>query len=330
MPKEIVFISGLNGSCASYFAEYILKNHPNVEVHGNVRWHSSSTINNLKQIKNKVNIYECDLLDLPSLIRILRKIRPTKIYNMAAHANVRVAFDTPLAVLNNNINCTANILEACRLECPDTCFQHCSTSEVCGTPEITPITEEHPLNPSNPYAISKLTAEKLALCYFNTWGIKTIITRAFAYINPRRYDLVATAFALQVARVEEGLQSIVYTGNLESVRTFIDVRDICEAYWIASDKCIPGRIYNIGGNEPMMVGYLLSSLKYKSFKPIPSIVNKDLLRKTDITNQIPDVNKFYKQTGWTPKYTFDESITWLLDEARKVVKNEIISSSSKY
>lgn len=318
--KEIVFISGINGSGASYFAEYLAENHPNVEIHGNVRWHSTSNFNNLKKIKDKVIVHESDLLDLPSIIRIFRKIKPTKVMHMAAHANVRVAFDTPLAVLHNNIVSTANLLEACRLECPDVTFQQCSTSEVCGTPKETPITEDHPLNPTNPYAVSKLTAEKLAVCYFNNWGIKVIVTRAFAYVNPRRHDLVATNFAMQVARVEAGLQDVVNHGNLESIRVFIDVRDMAEAYWIASEKCEPGIPYNVGGENPIMVGMLLSILKYKARCPIIGTQDRKLFRPSDITNQVPDITRFYKQTGWKAKYTLDESMDWLLNECRNYVK----------
>lgn len=317
-----VIITGGAGSGGSYLAEYIVNNHPDWKVWIPVRWHSDSANRNLKTIKDNINIRECDLNDLPSIIRLLQEARPDKIFHMAANANVAVAFKTPLAVLQNNIFSTANLLEAVRIVCPETSFQQCSTSEVCGTPKTMPITEDHPLTPSNPYAISKLTSEQLSLCYFNSYGIKVIITRAFAYINPRRYDLVATAFAMQVARIEAGLQDILYHGNLESLRAFCDVRDMMEAYWIASEKCMPGIPYNIGDDKPMMVGLLLESLRYKSTVPIISKENPNLLRKTDMTNQIPDVSRFYNQTGWKSKYSFDDSINWLLDECRKVVKNE--------
>lgn len=314
-----VVITGGAGSGGSYLCDYILENHPEYEIWIPRRWHSDSANRNLAHIKDKVNVRECDLNDLPSIIRFLQEAKPDKIFNMAANANVAVAFKTPLAVLQNNIFATANLLEAVRIVCPDVTFQQCSTSEVCGTPKTMPITEDHPLNPSNPYAISKLAGEKLAVCYFNSWGIKVIVTRAFAYINPRRHDLVATAFARQVARIEKGLQDYVYHGNLESIRAFIDVRDISEAYWIASEKCEPGIPYNIGGTNPILVGMLLSIMKYKSTAFICGLQDKSLLRPTDITSQVPDVTRFYEATGWKPKYTLDESINWLLEECRKNV-----------
>lgn len=316
-----VIITGGAGSGGSYLAEYIVNNHPDWKVWIPVRWHSDSANRNLRAIKDKINIRECDLNDLPSIIRLLQEAKPDKIFHMAANANVAVAFKTPLAVLQNNIFSTANLLEAVRIVCPDVCFNQCSTSEVCGTPEVTPITEEHPLNPSNPYAISKLTSEKLAICYFNTWGIKVITTRAFCYCNPRRHDLFMSNFAMQIARIEQGKQDILYHGNLESERTAIDVRDVCEAYWVSSEKCNPG-IYNIGGKDPFMVGLILQSLKYKAKIPIVCMQDKKLLRPIDITKQIPDVSKFEIQTGWKPKYTLNDSLDWLLEYCREYVKNE--------
>ena len=318
-----VLITGGAGSGGSYLAEYIVNNHPDCKVWVPVRWHSTSVLNNLKSIKDKINIRECDLNDLPSIIRLLQECKPEKIFNMAATANVAVAFKTPLAVLQNNIFSTANLLEAVRIVCPDTCFQQCSTSEVIGNPKEFPITEDHPLNPCNPYAVSKLTQEKLALCYFNNWGIKVIVTRAFAYINPKRHDLVASNFALQVARIEAGKQDILRHGNLQSIRTFMDVREMAEAYWIASEKCVPGIPYNIGGTNPIMVGILFQILKYKAKVPIIHEQIRDLMRPSDITNQVPDVTRFYNQTGFKSKITLDESMNWLLNHMREVVKNEL-------
>src|SRR5260221_14075820 len=104
-----ILITGIAGSGASYLAEYIVENHPEIQVHGLARWHSTTSHNNLEAIKNKIIVHECDMLDLPSMCRVLREIKPVKIFNMASHANVKVCFDTPLAVLQNNIFSMANL-----------------------------------------------------------------------------------------------------------------------------------------------------------------------------------------------------------------------------
>jgi len=308
-----VLISGITGSGGSYLAEYILENHPDVEVWGICRWHSTTTLINIKNIKDKIVLRESDLLDISSIIRVLQDCKPAKIFHLAAYANVRKCFDTPLSVLNNNIMGTANLLEAVRLTCPDTVIQMCSTSEIYGTPLTTPIKEDHPMQPPNPYSVSKLAQERLAWAYYKSWGLNVVITRMFAYINPRRRDLFASAFASQVVDIEKGHKDVLNHGNLESIRTLIDVRDAMRAYWIASEKCEYGEAYNIGGNIPITVGKVLEKLIHKSTVPIITEQDKSLLRPTDITSQIPDTTKFDTLTGWKPKYTLDESIKFLLN-----------------
>lgn len=320
MSKEVVFISGINGSGASYLAEYLTSEHPEAEVHGNVRWHSGSSQRNISNIKNKITVHESDLLDLPSIIRIFRKIRPTKIYNLASHANVRVAFDTPLAILNNNINATANILEAMRLECPEATMQHCSTSEVFGNPLTFPMTEEHKLQPVNPYSVSKLTQESLCYAYHKSWGLKIITSRMFAYINPRRRDLFATSFAYQIAEIEAGKREFLSHGNLESIRTLIDVRDAVRSYTLCSEICVPGEYYNIGGKYVLSVGEFLDLLCLHAKVPIRCELDKNLLRPVDVTKQVCDTTKFDTLTRFKPKYSLDESVEFLLDYVRKEVK----------
>jgi len=193
----------------------------------------------------------------------------------------------------------------------------CSTSEVYGNPKTTPIYETHDYSPVNPYSASKLGQEALAFAWSQSWGLRIVITRAFAYINPRRKDLFASAFARQVARIERGEQSILEHGNLNSIRTLMDVRDMAEAYWIACDKCECSTPYNIGGKDIISVGEFLERLIAHSKLEITCVQKKSLLRPKDVTNQICDTTKFTEATGWTPKYTLDESIEFLLDYWRK-------------
>jgi len=324
MAKKKAIITGITGSGGSYLAEHIVNNQPNVEVHGISRWHSTSSNSNLSGIQSKVHLHECDLTDLSSVVRTLKEIKPDYIFHLASHANVRVGFINPLAVLNNNIMGTANIFEAVRLSDLDPIIQLCSTSEVYGQvdPKNVPITEECPLQPSSPYAVSKTTQDFLGLTYFRCYNQKIIRTRMFAYLNPRRSDLFATSFARQVARIEAGKQDELLHGNLDSVRTLIDVRDAMEAYWVTVEKCSPGEVYNIGGTTVMKVGEFLEVLKKLAKKPIKSKVDPNLLRPADVTLQIPNTDKFTQATGWTPKYSFEQSMAFLLDYWREAIKNE--------
>jgi GDP-4-dehydro-6-deoxy-D-mannose reductase len=316
-----VLITGISGSGGSYLAEYIVRNQPQVQVHGMSRWHSTTGVENLHEVKDQVKLHECDLNDFSNVLNVIDAVKPDAIFHLASHANVRVSFTSPLSVLNNNIMGTANLFEAVRAAKIDPVIQLCSTSEVYGQvdPKHVPIREDCPLNPPSPYAVSKVAQDLLGLAYFKSYRQRIIRTRMFAYFNPRRRDLFATAFARQVALIEAGRQKELAHGNLDSVRTLVDMRDAMESYWVASEKCTPGEAYNIGGRTTMKVGDFLDVLKAAAKVPIPTRVDPALLRPADVTLQIPDISKFERETGWAPKYSFEESVVFLLDHCRRQV-----------
>lgn len=319
-----VLITGVAGSGGSYLAEHIVQFHPEVEVHGISRWHSARRD---AQAVEKVTVHECDLMDFPSLLTVLNEVRPDGIFHIAAHANVRASFTTPTSVVSNNVMGTLNLFEAVRLAKLDPLIQLCSTSEVYGQvdPKNVPIKEDAPLTPVSPYAVSKTAQDLLGYAYFASYKQRIIRTRMFTYFNPRRTDLFATAFAKQVAWIELGLQKELLHGNLNSVRTFIDVRDAVAAYWDALVKCRPGEVYNIGGTTTMTVGDCLEQLKKLSTVEIPSRVDPKLMRPADVTLQIPCVDKFAKETGWKPQYTFEESLADILSYWRKEAKKAALA-----
>jgi GDP-mannose 4,6-dehydratase len=257
-------------------------------------------------------------MDLGSIVRVLQEVQPDAIFHLAAHANVRASFDTPTAVLTNNIAGTSNLLEALRLLKLDPLVQICSTSEVYGQvdSQFVPIKEDAPMQPASPYAVSKVAQDLLGQTYYFSYGMRIIRTRMFAYLNPRRSDLFATSFARQVARIELGVQKELVHGNLDSVRTLIDVRDAMRAYWVAITQCRIGDAYNIGGTTTMTVRDFLDKLISLSDVPIPTRSDPALFRPADVTLQIPCVDKFVDETSWRPVYSFEESIADLLDHCR--------------
>lgn len=309
-----VLITGIAGSGASYLAEHIVEHHPEVEVHGISRWHSTTKQDNLSRIRAKIHVHEADLLDFGSVASVLKATRPDAIFHLAAYANVRASFITPQTVLTNNILGTSNLLEALRLLDQDPVIQLCSTSEVYGQvdPRHVPILEDAPMRPASPYAVSKVAQDLLGYSYFASYRMKIIRTRMFAYLNPRRADLFASAFARQVALIERGLQAELVHGNLDSVRTIIDVRDAMRAYWDALLYCQPGEAYNIGGPTTITVGEFLAKLISLCRVPIPTRIDPALLRPADVTLQIPSVEKFVNATGWKPIYAFEDSVADLL------------------
>lgn len=313
MVKRIL-ITGVTGSGGSYLAEHILEHHPACEVHGLSRWRSGGR----GRLDNGVELHECDLNDLSSVFRALEDAEPDAIFHLASHANVRACFDTPLSVLQNNIMGTANLLEALRMTGLRPRFVMCSSSEVYGqvAPEDVPIKETCALKPVSPYAVSKLAQDALAHTYYLNYGLPVIRTRMFSYFNPRRADLFATSFARQVIEIERGERAVLLHGNLDSVRTLIDIRDACSAYWAAL-ACMPGEAYNIGGESTMTVGDFLEILKRQARVPIATAPDPALMRPTDVTLQVPDVTKFWHATGWRPQYLLEQSVEHLLETLRE-------------
>jgi GDPmannose 4,6-dehydratase/GDP-4-dehydro-6-deoxy-D-mannose reductase len=308
-------ITGINGSGATYLAEH-LSNIPDIQIQGISRWHTDRKIKS--GVFSKIQMFECDLTDLGSIIRTLEVAQPDYIFHLASNANVKLSFTTPISVFNNNVNGTLNLLEALRILNQKPMIQFCGTSEVYGQvrPDEIPIKETQSIDPVNVYAISKLTQEKLVKSYFKSYNIPCVITRSFGYINPRRPDIFSSAFAKQIVDIENGKQDILYHGNLDSVRTLLDVRDIVEAYWVSAEKCDLGEAYNIGSTVPVRVGDFLEELKRQAKCKIVSKEDPNLLRPVDVTLQIPSVDKFYEKTNWKPKYTLEDSVKLLLDYYR--------------
>lgn len=325
-----VLITGIAGSGASYLAEYIVNNHPNVEVSGLVRWHSGKASENLAAIADRVTLHECDLTDALNVYRVVREVHPDWVFHLAAHANVRASFDTPSAVVSNNIIGTLNLLEAVKAArsdwqteyWPGTMIQMVSSSEVYGiVPEAEqPIAETATFSPASPYAVSKATQDLLGRTYQRAYGLNVITTRMFTYINPRRPDLFATSFAKQIAEIEVGKRDVLRHGNLDSWRTIIDVRDGMRAYWLAMERGEVGGIYNIAGRSLHSVRDILDCLVEMATVLIPCEQDPALLRPADVTYQRPDTTAFDTATGFEPEYTLGESLRWLLDSWRDKVR----------
>lgn len=304
----------------SHLAEYILREQSGCEVVGLVRWRSP--LDNIHNILDKVTLCYGDLIDHASLRKIFAEHRPGIIFHLAAQSYVDFSFIAPGATLEANVLGTCNLLEAIKdmklADGYDPVVHICSSSEVYGQvkEDEVPITENNPLRPASPYAVSKVAEDMLGFQYWTSWRIRTIRTRMFTHTGPRRGQVFVTSnFAKQVAAIESGKQEpIIKVGNLNSIRTFLDVRDAVQAYWMLVTKCPPGEVYNIGGVETMTVGDMLKKLlKLSKVKDIKVEVDPKRLRPSDVTRQIPCTDKFRQATGWSQQIRFDETLEALLN-----------------
>lgn len=318
-----ILITGITGFVGSHLADYILANHPEYQIVGLTRWRSPK--DNIHHILHSVTLEQGDLTDLPSLKHILETHRPKFIFHLAAQSYVDFSFRSPVATLESNVIGTTNLLEAVRAlktsSGYDPVIHICSSSEVYGqvTKNEVPIKETNQFRPASPYAVSKVGEDMVALQYWLSWKIKTIRTRMFTHTGPRRGEVFALSnFAKQVAAIEAGKQKpVVKVGNLNSVRTWMDVRDAVKAYWMLVHKCKPGEVYNIGGNETQTIGEMLKMLLALSTnKKIKVQVDKARLRPSDVTLQIPNMEKFTKATRWKPQIPFTQTVADTLEHWR--------------
>ena len=317
-----ILITGASGSMAHYLAQRIKESSPSSAIIGIGRrkffeWGSLFSAYFSVDLSHKIN---CSVLKL-----WFERNAIDVVFHLAAMANVRDSFRNPDAAIANNVNSTLYLFEALRyanISKPKVVLA--STSEVYGNvpPASNPIVEDQPFAPVNPYAISKCTQELIAWHYSEAYGIPLVVMRAFGYINPRRSDLVATAVAKQIVDGERSSEPIIVRhGNLSPIRSFCDARDIAMAYWMAAKNCDSG-VYNIGSAKPVSIAGLVQALSALTLAAHPVLLEADdsLRRPTDIGRCIPNINRFYSVTGWTPTIGLVESLDWLMAALRSESK----------
>lgn len=330
------------GFVASHLADYLLEQ--GEEVYITARWTDDKS--SFDHIKDKVNWIPMDLNDLSSCIKAIEEVRPDYIFHLGAQSYVSDSFIYPAVTIQTNTLGTLNLLEAVRLVrdrdsmmydlTGGSILKHyfnpvvhvCSSSEVYGqvTKDEVPIKETNQFRPANPYAVGKVGEDMIAYQYWKSYGLKIIRTRMFTHTGPRRKMMSAECnFARQIARIELGLQEpVLGHGNLDSIRTWADVRDAVRAYYVLVRECTIGEVYNIGGDTTKSIGQMLQILlEFSTHKRIKLEEDPSLLRKSDVTLQIPDCSKFKNETGWEPTYSFDKTMYDLLEWWRKEERKNV-------
>ena len=325
-----VLITGITGMVGSHLTDYLLKN-TDWKIYGFCRWNDS--LENIEHLSDEINntdrielIYG-DLNDLASLIDIVEKSKPNYVFHLAAQSYPQTSFTAPLETLDTNILGTAKLLEAIRKSKYNPIIHVCASSEVFGRvpKEFLPINEECKFHPASPYAISKVGTDLIGRYYAEAYNMTIMTTRMFTHTGPRRGDVFAeSTFAKQIAMIEAGLvEPKLQVGNLDSLRTWSDVRDAVRAYYLlVTVNPISGEYYNIGGSYSCSIKDMLNYLLSKStINNIEVITDPNRLRPIDADLQVPDTAKFRKHTGWEPKITFEKTMDDLLEYWRKKIKS---------
>lgn len=332
MAKTRVLITGITGMVGSHLADYLLE-HTDWDIYGLCRWRSP--FDNIKHLIDRINrkdrvfLLNADLRDALSMRETVEQARPEYVFHLAAQSYPKTSFSAPIETLDTNIQGTVNLLEPLRTSGLNPWIHVCSSSEVFGRvpSEKLPIDEECTFHPASPYAISKVGTDLVGRFYAEAYGSRVMTTRMFTHTGPRRGDVFAeSSFAKQIAMIEAGyLPPIVKIGNLNSLRTFADVRDAVRAYYmLLTVNPQPGGYYNIGGTYTCTIGDMLNTLLKMSSMgdKIGVETDEDRLRPIDADLQVPNTEKFRAHTGWSPTYSFEQTMVDLLEYWRARVRDE--------
>ena len=262
-----------------------------------------------------------DLLNREAVEHAIAELRPEIVYHCAGAPHVGQSWKNVHQTLQSNVQGTHNLLEAlrksdvrARILIPGTALVYQQSQEA--------MTEEHPLKPLDPYAVSKLAQEQVGLCFANEGSGSVIVTRSFNHIGPRQAPVFAlSGFARRIAEIEAGqAEPIIFAGNLSAKRDITDVRDTVRAYYVLMQQGVTGRIYNVCSGNTWSIKELLDHLLEKASVPITVKIKGDRLRPNDAAVLLGNPNRIRNELGWKPEISIKNTMHDLLTYWRGVMR----------
>jgi GDP-4-dehydro-6-deoxy-D-mannose reductase len=266
---------------------------------------------------------DVDLLDRDAVRARIRALAPAAIYHCAGAPHVAHSWSDTTRPLASNVLATHHLLDAvrrtgraCRVLIPGSAYVY--------APSEIPVTEDAPLRPSNPYALSKLAQEQLGLRALEEDGIEVIVTRSFNHTGPRqRPSFAAPGFAQQLARIEAGRdEPVIHVGNLDARRDFTDVRDTVRAYELLMQRGAPATPYNVCSGRAHSIREVLDALATRISVRVRIELDPSRLRPSDTPVLVGDPSRLRSDTGWNPEIAFDQMLDDLLEYWRQAVTRE--------
>jgi GDP-4-dehydro-6-deoxy-D-mannose reductase len=292
---------------------------PGVEVAGVDR--PLPSMPNLKAVRDRITVIEGDLSDRHSVLEIMRRTQPDRIFHLAAQAAPSISWEKAEETLITNIICQLHILAAAVELRIAPRILVVGSGDVYGMvrPEDLPITEDCQFRPANPYSVSKVAQEMLGYQYHLSYHLPVVRVRPFNHVGPRQgLGFVVAALSRQVAEAELGLTDpVVKVGNLEARRDFTDVRDVVRGYWLALERGEPGEVYNLGSGISRKIGDVLQQLLAHCRRPVRIEQDPDRMRPSDVPELLCDATKFRRQTGWQPEVSWDKTLADTLNYWRQ-------------
>ncbi len=315
-----VLITGATGFVGKYLIDHLVEI-GNSEIFGTS--YVDSDLSQFSKQKN-VKIKKVDLTSFDQTKNLIDDIKPDQIYHLAALTSPADSFTDGTRVILSNIGIQMNLLNAVRGSKLDkTRVLIVSSGEVYGMVDQSdlPINEETKMRPANPYAVSKIAQDYLALQYHLSYKMNIVRIRPFNHTGPGQTDtFVVPAFARQIAEIEKGQKDpVIKVGSLDAKRDFSDVRDVVRGYVLLMEKGESGEVYNLGSGKSLKIQSILDTLL--SFSDIKIIVEKDPARMRPI--EVPEIysnfSKVAKATGWKPEIGIEKTLKDTLDYWRGVV-----------
>jgi GDPmannose 4,6-dehydratase len=315
---KVAFISGITGQDGSYLAQLLINE--NYKVIGLTRSYSNINTSTLKYlgIDGRITIEECDLLDFSSIFKMLIKYKPDEFYNLAAQSSVAVSFEQPIGTINYNTQSVINILESIRILKLDTKVYQASSSEMFGKVSLLPVTEQTPLHPLSPYAISKASAYWIGINYRESYNVSC--TNGILF-NHESYLRSGNFFVKKVVKtsieISKNLKSTLNVGNIDVKRDFGYAPDYVKAMWL-SLQCDKADDYIIcSGTSIYLRDIIYYVFDYLNISKDKLIEDRSMFRPTDIEDIYGDNTKAKKLLKWDYNISFFDVLDLLITEELK-------------
>lgn len=313
MTQKVALITGITGQDGSYLAEFLLSK--GYRVSGMVRRASVENFERIGHIRDKIELFQGDLLDQYSLISVLKDVRPSEVYNLAAQSFVPTSWNQPVLTSEFTALGVTRMLESIRLVDPSIRFYQASSSEMYGRVRETPQGELTPFYPRSPYGVAKVYGHYITVNYRESYDLFAVSGILFNHESPRRgLEFVTRKVTDGVARIKLGLANELRLGNLEARRDWGFAGDYVEAMWLmlqqdeADDYVIAtGETHTVQKLVEVAFGH--AGLSWEQY------VKQDprFLRPAEVDLLIGDPTKAEKKLGWKPKVSFEQMIQMMVD-----------------
>ncbi|MDO1449742.1 GDP-mannose 4,6-dehydratase [Rhodocytophaga aerolata] len=317
---KTAIITGITGQDGAYLAKVLLDN--GYKVIGILRSYNNANVDKLKYLKieRKVILEECDLSDIPSIIKILTKYKPAELYNLAAQSSVGLSFEQPIGTIQFNTLSVLNLLESIRLVDKDIRFYQASSSEMYGKVLHLPVTEYTPMHPLSPYAISKASAYWTVVNYRESYGLFSCNGVLF---NHESYLRSNNFFVKKVIResllIKSGIQDELRVGNIDIKRDFGYAPEYVKAMWLMLQHSSAEDFIICSGESVSLREIILYVFEKLEIDQQKLVIDKELYRPTDIEDIYGYNQKAKKLLKWNYTLNFFEVLDLLLAEEAQAI-----------